>query len=134
MARYHISYTTLWRRIKYGSLPQPHINRNTRNKLSHIEDLEEYEKKEDWASFFNGILHGVLIDATQDIEDIQEQINDMLASSPEEDAEECAIHDYEGFAGYSVSEYKSIQRAHEVACFLEEHGKIAGDLLSHFGG
>ncbi|CSD55676.1 DNA-binding protein [Vibrio cholerae] len=33
MARYHISYTTLWRRIKDGSLPQPRINRNTRNKL-----------------------------------------------------------------------------------------------------
>ncbi|MDF5570754.1 DNA-binding protein, partial [Vibrio parahaemolyticus] len=47
MARYHISYTTLWRRIKDGSLPQPRINRNTRNKLWHIEDLEEYEKKED---------------------------------------------------------------------------------------
>lgn len=31
MARYHISYTTLWRRIKDGSLPQPRINRNTRN-------------------------------------------------------------------------------------------------------
>lgn len=45
MARYHISYTTLWRRIKDGSLPQPRINRNTRNKLWHIEDLEEYEKK-----------------------------------------------------------------------------------------
>ncbi len=43
-ARYHISYTTLWRRIKDGSLPQPRINRNTRNKLWHIEDLEEYEK------------------------------------------------------------------------------------------
>ncbi|MEX9963563.1 DNA-binding protein, partial [Proteus mirabilis] len=25
-------------------LPQPRINRNTRNKLWHIEDLEEYEK------------------------------------------------------------------------------------------
>ncbi|MGB3600317.1 MAG: DNA-binding protein [Marinomonas sp.] len=47
MARYHISYTTLWRRIKDRSLPQPRINRNTRNKLWHIEDLEEYEKKED---------------------------------------------------------------------------------------
>ena len=87
----------------------------------------------DLAAYNNGILHGVWIDATQDIDDIQEQINDMLASSPEQDAEEYAIHDYEGFAGYSISEYESVQRAHEVACFLEEHGEIAGDLLSHFG-
>jgi len=35
---------------------------------------------------------------------------------------------------YSASEYEGIQRAHEVACFIEEHGEIAGDLLSHFGG
>ncbi|NMU26488.1 DNA-binding protein, partial [Vibrio parahaemolyticus] len=27
-------------------LPQPRINRNTRNKLWHIEDLEEYENSE----------------------------------------------------------------------------------------
>ncbi len=87
----------------------------------------------DLAAYNNGILHGVWIDATQDIDDIQEQITDMLASSPEEDAEEYAIHDYEGFAGYSISEYEGIQRVHEVACFLEEHGEIAGDLLSHFG-
>ncbi len=33
----------------------------------------------------------------------------------------------------SVSEYEGIERAHEVACFIEEHGEIAGDLLSHFG-
>ena len=44
MARYHISYTTLWRRIKDGSLPQPRINRNTRNKLWHIKDLEDHER------------------------------------------------------------------------------------------
>ena len=30
---------------------------------------------------------------------------------------------------YSASEYEGIQRAHEVACFIEEHGEIAGDLL-----
>ena len=73
----------------------------------------------DLAAYNNGILHGVWIDATQDIDDIQEQINDMLASSPEEDAEEYAIRDDEGFAGYSISEYEVIQRAHEVAYFLE---------------
>ena len=44
MARYHISYTTLWRRTKDGSLPQPRINRNTRNKLWHIEK-QRNEKK-----------------------------------------------------------------------------------------
>lgn len=46
MARYHISYTTLWRRMRDGDMPPPRFNKNTRNKLWHIDDLEEYEKKE----------------------------------------------------------------------------------------
>ncbi len=88
----------------------------------------------DLAAYNNGKLHGVWIDATQDINDIQDQINAMLAESPEGFAEEYAIHDYEGFGGYSVSEYEGIQSLHEIACFIEEHPDLAGELLSHFGG
>ena len=87
----------------------------------------------DLAAYNNGKLHGIWIDVTQEIDDIQEQINELLANSPEDDAEEYAIHDYEGFVGYSVSEYECIERAYDVACFIEEHGEIAGELLSHFG-
>jgi len=57
----------------------------------------------------------------------------MLEASPLDDSEEYAIHDYEGFGSYSVSEYEGIQRLQEVACFIEEHGEIASELLSHFG-
>tara|TARA_Y100001973_G_scaffold91218_1_gene139613 strand:+ start:246 stop:407 length:162 start_codon:yes stop_codon:yes gene_type:complete len=39
----------------------------------------------DLAAYNNGILHGVWIDSTQDIDNIHEQINNMLASSPEEE-------------------------------------------------
>lgn len=84
------------------------------------------------AAYNNGKLHGVWIDATDDIDDIQDQINEMLESSPEEDAEEWAIHDYEGYGSYRLSEYEGIQSAHEIACFMEEHGEIAAELLSHF--
>ncbi len=84
------------------------------------------------AAYNNGKLHGVWIDATDDIDDIQDQINEMLESSPEEDAEEWAIHDYEGYGSYRLSEYEGIQSAHEIACFIEEHGEIAAELLSHF--
>ncbi len=84
------------------------------------------------ASYNNGYLHGAWIDATDDLDDIQEQINKMLASGPIEDAEEYAIHDYEGFGSYRLSEYEGIQSVHEVACFIEEHGEIAAELLSHF--
>ncbi len=78
------------------------------------------------------MLHGVWIDATEDLDDIQDQINPMLEASPEEDSEEWAIHDYEGYGAYRLSEYDGIESAHEVACFIEEHGDIAAELLSHF--
>lgn len=47
----------------------------------------------DLAACHNGKLHGVWIDATQELDDIRDQINVMLAESPEEFAEEYAIHD-----------------------------------------
>ena len=66
------------------------------------------------AAYNNGRLHGVWIDATGDVEEIQEQINKMLKASPEPDAEEYAIHDYEGFGGYGLGEYEGIESAHEI--------------------
>ena len=87
----------------------------------------------DLAAYNNGILHGRWIDATQDLEEIQAQVQAMLKDSPEPDAEEYAIHDYEGFGGYGVSEYEGLESAHNVAVFIEEHGEIGGELLSHFG-
>jgi len=37
----------------------------------------------DLAAYNNGKLHGVWINACDDLEDIQEQVNKMLAKSPE---------------------------------------------------
>ncbi len=66
----------------------------------------------DLAAYNDGKLHSVWVDATQDLDDIQEQINKMLSESPEGFAEGYAIHDYKGFGGYSVSEYEGIQPVH----------------------
>lgn len=84
------------------------------------------------AAYNGGRLHGVWIDATQDLDAIQDEVNTMLANSPEEDAEEWAIHDYEGFGGYSVSEYSGFEELHDVASFIEEYPEIGGELLDHF--
>ena len=86
----------------------------------------------DLAAYNNGKLHGVWINATDELDEIQEQINIMLGSSPEGFAEEYAIHDYEGFNGYSVSEYEGMESVHDVACFIEEYPEIGGELLDHF--
>jgi len=88
----------------------------------------------DLAAYNAGKLHGVWIDVTKDMEDIWNEVKAMLSKSPEPLAEEYAIHDYEGFEGYGLSEYEGLDKAHKIACFIEEHGKIAGELLNYFGG
>lgn len=85
----------------------------------------------DLAAYNNGKLHGIWIDAADDLDTIQEQVDKMLAESF---AEEYAVHDYEGFDGYSLSEYENIQTVREIACFIEEYPDIAGELLNHFDG
>ncbi len=58
----------------------------------------------------------------------------MLADSPVENSEEYAIHDYEGFGGYALSEYEGIETAHEIACFISEYPDFGGELVNHVGG
>ena len=87
----------------------------------------------DLAAYNAGTLHGVWINATDDPEEIKQHVNAMLAASPEPDAEEYAIHDYEGFDTYRLSEYEGLETAHEIACFIEEYSDFGSELLSHFG-
>ncbi|MDT9165744.1 antirestriction protein ArdA, partial [Escherichia coli] len=51
------------------------------------------------AAYNNGILHGAWIDAAREPWAIYDDIRRMLRASPITDAEEWAIHDYEGFEG-----------------------------------
>ena len=88
----------------------------------------------DLAAYNNGQLHGVWINALDEVGEIQGQVNDMLKNSPEDDVEEWAIHDFEGFGGYRLSEYEGIKRVHELACFIDDNSEIAGELLNHFHG
>lgn len=83
------------------------------------------------AAYNNGILHGSWIDATQGIDDINEDVQKMLKASPIEDAEEWAIHDYEGFGSYRLSEYEGFDSVCEIAEFLEEHGELGSELLAY---
>ncbi len=85
------------------------------------------------AAYNNGKLHGMWIDATDDLNSIQDQVNSMLEHSPEPDAEEYAIHDFEGFETYRLSEYSGLKEAHKIACFIAEHGMLASELLDYFG-
>ena len=85
------------------------------------------------AAYNNGYLHGQWIDATLGEDAIWDQINEVLKPSPIPDAEEWAIHDYEGFEGLNISEYEGIQSVVEKAEFIEEHGRLGAELVSYFG-
>ncbi len=87
----------------------------------------------DLAAYNNGQLHGVWIDATQDMDAIWDDVKAMLKASPINDAEEYAIHDTEGFGNYPISEYEGLESVHQIACFIEEHNEIGAELLAEFG-
>ena len=69
------------------------------------------------SAYNNGHLHGRWIDATC-AEEIAEAVRTMLAASPMPDAEEWAVHDYEGFEGARLSEYASFDTVCELAAFI----------------
>ncbi len=76
----------------------------------------------DLAAYNNGILHGLWVDATLDLDEIQELVDSLLNCSPVENSEEIAIHDYEGFEGVSISEYEGLESVQKKALFILEHG------------
>jgi len=83
------------------------------------------------AAYNNGHLHGKWIDATQSVEDMQEEINAMLEASPIPNAEEWAIHDSEWI---DLNECDSLQRVNDIAEFIVEHGELGYKLMQMNGG
>ena len=84
------------------------------------------------AAYNNGHLHGRWIDATTP-DEIRAEVRALLAASPEPDAEEHAIHDYEGFEGAHLSEYASFETVCELADFIGEHGELGSRIYGHYG-
>ena len=82
------------------------------------------------AAYNNGHLHGVWIDAAQGEAQLWECTRAMLKASPIPNAEEWAIHDYEGFEGTNLSEYTAFESVAERAEFIQEHGALGGAILA----
>lgn len=86
------------------------------------------------AAYNNGHLHGSWIEVMDEAA-IWQAVQNMLAASPiEEDAEEWAIHDYEGFAGAEVGEYFSFANVVELAEYITERGELGAEVLNYYGG
>lgn len=85
------------------------------------------------AAYNDGHLHGVWIDVTEDSDAIWESINAMLKRSPVDGAEEWAIHAFDGFGSFTLSESSSIDDVIAYAAFITEHGEDLGSaVLSYF--
>ncbi len=82
----------------------------------------------------DGHLHGVWLDADQDVDDMQESIAEMLRQSPEPNAEEFAIHDFEDFGVLEIHEHESLEAISAWAKFIVAHGKIGAKLISYCDG
>ncbi|MEM1389565.1 MAG: antirestriction protein ArdA [Pseudomonadota bacterium] len=81
----------------------------------------------------NGRLHGAWVEADQGEDHVRDCARAMLAGSPAPNSEECAIHDYEGFEGASISEYASFESVCALAEFLSEHGELGAKLYEYYG-
>lgn len=75
------------------------------------------------ADYNAGRLHGVWIDVEgKDVDELQAEVNAMLAESEEDAAEEYAIHDYEEF-GSLLEEYTPLDEVVRLAEIAEELGE-----------
>lgn len=85
------------------------------------------------SDYNRGNLHGAWIDAAREDEEVWGDVHEMLNASPQVDAEEFAIHDYGGFAGWRVDEYESIPVVTTVARAIAEHGPAVASWIAHRG-
>lgn len=88
----------------------------------------------DLAAYNNGHLHGEWVDATLEVEEIEEKIKVLLSNSPVgEEAEEWALHDYSDFCEAELGEYPDLNEVVEVAHFLKENGLLGSKLIGYYG-
>lgn len=83
------------------------------------------------SAYNNGFLHGCWIDLTdKSLEEVWEKIMEMLKASPMQDAEEWAIHDYQGFEDFDVSESHDLEKLVNL-CELKENLDIPFEIVAY---
>lgn len=83
------------------------------------------------AAYNDGKLHGAWVNAHQDVDFIYEEIREMLSASHVPNAEEWAIHDFDGFYSCEIDEYANIESVAQIAALISEHGEIGGAVLKY---
>lgn len=82
----------------------------------------------DLAAYNAGHLRGRWIDVPEDATELHGSIQNMLGH-----AEEWAIHDYENFGAFRLSEYESLETVCLMAEGLRRHGKAFSVWATHIG-
>lgn len=85
------------------------------------------------SDYNDGRLHGEWLDATADPDDLYAGTRAMLARSPEPNAEEWAIHDYDDFAGLRLGEYESFENVSRLAKGIAAHGEAFATYAEYIG-
>lgn len=85
------------------------------------------------AAYNNGLLHGVWINAAQELYKIQKEIKKMILESPALGAEEFGIHSSEGFGSLNIIGRESIKSIQRMAVFISEVGELGIELLAYYG-
>lgn len=83
-------------------------------------------------SYIANNLHGKWIEATQPVEKIESEINQMLKISPYSNEGNYLIHDYRGFETHKLFEYEYIHIVREIALFIKENGLLGSELVNRF--
>lgn len=83
------------------------------------------------SAYNNGHLHGWWIDADQEPDALWLDIEDMLAESPMDDAEEWAIHDYENFGSIHIDEHEDLEQVCQWANLISEHREHKGAIAAY---
>ncbi|HEX3782717.1 MAG TPA: antirestriction protein ArdA [Pseudonocardiaceae bacterium] len=86
----------------------------------------------------NGVLHGLWIDADQDVDELRAQVGWLLRTSPTarasgDVAEEYGIFDHAGFGGYEVDEWSSLDTVALIAHGIAEHGPAYAAWVEYIG-
>lgn len=74
------------------------------------------------AAYNNGELHGDWVDAAVEGEELVRSAQEILSRSPEPDAEEWAIFDFDEFGNYRVEQYDPLEHVARIARGIREHG------------
>ena len=75
------------------------------------------------ADYNHGVLHGDWLNATVEPDELHEQIRAILARSQQPNAEEWAIHGYEGFCGLDIDEHENLESVFRLATGIAQHGE-----------